>query len=134
MRPELAVQYDGTYKRVSDLPPDVRHALKDLPHALDTWRKAYNAAATDPRYKAKSTAYQIAWAAVQHRYEKVKGHWREKKDWKPAKDSLELPGGYFVVPDLATLADKLELYEIAKVDFPLVRDHLNERAAFLTLS
>jgi len=129
---ETAVQYDGVYKRISDLPPAVRHALKDLPHALDTWRKAYNSAASSGNYKAKSAAYQIAWAAVQHRYEKVKGVWKEKKNWKPAKDCLELPDGAFRIPDLSTLADKLEVYEQANVDYPLVRDHLHERAVFLT--
>jgi 2'-5' RNA ligase/cation transport regulator ChaB len=71
-----ATDSSGQYGSVDDLPPDVRTALAGLPHALATWRAAYNAAASDPKYRGDpSTPYQVAWAAVTHRYGKGPDGW-----------------------------------------------------------
>lgn len=58
----MATNGQGLFKSVDDLPDEVHAALDATPHLLKTWRTAYNAAASNPKYQAK--ALEVAWQAV----------------------------------------------------------------------
>lgn len=74
------------YATNEELPKGVRNNLPD--HAQDIYRAAFNAAweqYKDPKKRRdnaprEEVAHRVAWAAVEHKYEKNKeGKWVEKE-------------------------------------------------------
>lgn len=75
------------YQTRNDLPKPVQRALRDVPHAQDVYKEAYNSAyqtyaePTDRRagYDQEETAHAVAWQAVKQSYSKTSdGEWRKK--------------------------------------------------------
>ena len=66
------------YKNRDELPEQVRSTLKNVPHAQEIYKEAYNNAykqyaTPDERYAGYSreeTAHAVAWNAVKQKYEK----------------------------------------------------------------
>lgn len=66
------------YKSREEIPDQVQSALKDVPHAQDIYKEAYNSAFAeyaDPDnrrkdYDREETAHAVAWNAVKQKYEK----------------------------------------------------------------
>lgn len=76
------------YRTKDELPENVQSTLKNLPHALDVYKEAYNNAYehyADPEKRKESssreeTAHAVAWSAVKEQYEKDEdGNWRSKE-------------------------------------------------------
>ena len=76
------------YKNREELPDQVLSALKDVPHAQDIYKEAYNSAfeeysePSDRRdgYDREETAHAVAWNAVKQKYEKG-----DDGKWHPVK-------------------------------------------------
>lgn len=76
------------YKNREELPDQVVSALRDVPHAQDIYKEAYNNAfkeyskQSDRRegYDQEETAHAVAWNAVKQKYEKG-----EDGKWHPIK-------------------------------------------------
>lgn len=76
------------YKTRNELPEHVLSALKDVPHAQDIYKEAYNSAYeqyanAEERYEDYSreeTAHAVAWNAVKQKYEKG-----DDEKWHPKK-------------------------------------------------
>lgn len=65
------------YEQREDLPDPVRKALRQVPHAQDTYLAAFNSACE--QYDSESRAHAVAWAAVKECYEKGEdGLWHPK--------------------------------------------------------
>lgn len=66
------------YSNREELPEQVRKPLRDVPHAQDIYRKAYNSA-YEQYDENESRAHAVAWSAVNEQYEKDEdGIWRLK--------------------------------------------------------
>lgn len=70
----------GLYASVDDLPPEVHTALGGHPHALRTWRAAYNAAAGNPKYSGDAP-FAVAWAAVGGRHGRYSPGKKPGEEW-----------------------------------------------------
>lgn len=57
------------YDSREDLPDRVRNPLRQVPHAQDIYREAYNSA-YEQYDGEESRAHAVAWAAVKEKYEK----------------------------------------------------------------
>ncbi|KDE56083.1 ChaB family protein [Methanoculleus sp. MH98A] len=78
------------YGRNEDLPLPVREALPE--HGRDIYREAFNSAweqyadpseRRNPETSREEVAHKVAWAAVEHVYEKGPGgEWRQKEESK----------------------------------------------------
>ena len=75
------------YKKRKELPENVLSALRDVPHAQDIYKEAYNSAweqYSDPEDRQgdsgrEETAHAVAWSAVKQNYEKgVDEKWHPK--------------------------------------------------------
>ena len=75
------------YQNRDDLPESVQKALRDVPHAQDIYKEAYNnayqqyAKAEDRQAGSdrEETAHAVAWSAVKKKYQKNDaGEWRKK--------------------------------------------------------
>jgi len=66
------------YKTRKELPDSVLHVLRDVPHAQEIYKEAYNSAYeqyanSEDRQAGSSreeTAHAVAWSAVKQKYEK----------------------------------------------------------------
>lgn len=66
------------YQTTDELPESVQSALKDVPHAQDIYKKAYNSAweeYADPSSRRddasrEEVSHRVAWNAVKQKYEK----------------------------------------------------------------
>ena len=66
------------YKQRNDLPENVLTALRDVPHAQDIYKEAFNSAweqYADSKDRQRNssreeTAHAVAWSAVKNKYEK----------------------------------------------------------------
>jgi cation transport regulator len=67
------------YQRIKDLPTGVRDHLPE--HAQEIFRAAFNSAWDEYRHD-EERAFQVAWAAVKHKYQKDEktGQWKEKAE------------------------------------------------------
>lgn len=74
------------YRSKRELPASVRSALKNVPHAQEIYKEAFNSAfktyAASPLRKQgrnrEETAHMVAWNAVKKKYEKG-----EDEKWHP---------------------------------------------------
>ena len=64
------------YDKLTDLPDRVRNNLPK--HGQEIYKEAFNSA--EEQYGEESRAHQVAWSAVENKYEKNdKGNWVQKK-------------------------------------------------------
>lgn len=75
------------YSRRSDLPESVKSALKNVPHAQDIYKEAFNnawdqyadASKRRGRESREEAAHKVAWNAVKGQYQKGSdGKWHPK--------------------------------------------------------
>ena len=63
------------YDKLTDLPDRVRNNLPK--HGQEIYKEAFNSA--EEQYGEESRAHQVAWSAVENKYEKNdKGNWVQK--------------------------------------------------------
>lgn len=76
-----------SYQTTEELPDSVKSALKDVPHAQDIYKEAFNSAweqYKDPEDRRddadrEEVAHRVAWNAVKQKYEKgTDGKWHPK--------------------------------------------------------
>src|SRR3954467_5242365 len=72
----------------SELPSTLRRSPKK---AQRTFAKAHDSAAGE--YGDEKRAYQVAWAAVKHSFEKIGDHWERKNGGKKGPSDAQAAGG-----------------------------------------